>query len=74
MRSQLHFRRRRYIIELKIWLGLKYNTSGEEQLMGYMAHYGQTVGYMLSFSFNKNRQIGIKTHQIGDKVIREAIV
>lgn len=32
------------------------------------------VGYMLSFNFNKNKQIGIRKIQIGDKLLIEAVV
>ena len=70
----IHFRGRRYIIELKIWHGLKHNVRGETQLLGYMAYYEQTVGYMLSFSFNQSKQTGITMHQSDDKIIYEAIV
>jgi hypothetical protein len=33
---------------------------GEEQLAGYLDHYGLKKGYMLSFNFNKKKEIGVK--------------
>ena len=63
-----------YIIELKIWHGEKYNAKGEEQLAGYLERYHLDKGYMLTFSFNKNKQVGVKMVQYGNKTIVEAIV
>ena len=48
------------IIELKIWHGQKYNADGEQQLIGYLDHYGLNVGYMLTFNFNKKKEQGVK--------------
>lgn len=65
---------KRYIVELKIWHGNSYNERGEEQLTGYLEYFHQTEGYMLSFNFNKNKQIGIKHNVIGKYKIIEAVV
>lgn len=63
-----------YIIEMKIWRGNEYNVRGENQLASYLEAYHTKVGYLLSFSFNKNKQIGMKRINVGDKVIIEAVV
>ncbi len=63
-----------YIIELKIWHGQEYNIRGEKQLVGYMDDYQVKKGYMLSFNFNKKKQIGVYEIVVGDKVLIEAVV
>ena len=63
-----------FIVELKIWHGNEYNERGEAQLTGYLDYYHQQKGYMLSFIFNKRKEVGIKEIQIGDKIIMEAVV
>ena len=47
---------------------------GEEQLAGYLDYYGLKKGYMLSFNFNKKKEIGVKEIRIGDKILVEAVV
>lgn len=63
-----------HIIEMKIWRGQEYNRRGESQLVGYLEDYHIESGYMLSFNFNKNKQIGVKEIVIGSKLIIEAVV
>ncbi len=63
-----------YIIELKIWRGEEYNNRGEAQLAGYLDDYHQKKGYMVSFNFNKKKQIGVHELVIGEKVLVEAVV
>ena len=63
-----------YIIEMKIWHGEEYNRRGEEQLIGYLEDYHTNIGYMLSFNFNKKKEIGVQEIVIGDKVLIEAVV
>ena len=65
---------KQYIIELRIWHGEEYNRRGVEQLGDYLDSYHQKTGYMLSFNFNKNKEVGIKEVIAGDKVIVEAVV
>jgi hypothetical protein len=62
------------IIELKIWHGMEYNNRGEEQLSEYLEYYHLKKGYMISFNFNKNKQVGVKKIVLGDKVLIEAVV
>lgn len=70
----IDYRGEQSIIELKIWRGNAYNERGEEQLMEYLDHYHLKKGYMLSFNFNKKKEIGIKHIVIGGKVLVEAVV
>lgn len=63
-----------YICELKIWHGNAYNERGEEQLSGYLDYFHLKKGYMLSFNFNKNKEIGVKDIVLGDKLLVEAVV
>lgn len=63
-----------YVIEMKIWHGSEYNQRGEKQLIGYLADYHVNKGYMLSFCFNKNKQIGVHEIVAGDKTLIEAVV
>ncbi|MFI3212346.1 MAG: AAA-like domain-containing protein [Eubacteriales bacterium] len=65
---------KQYIIEMKIWHGEEYNTRGEQQLTEYLNYYHLEKGYMLSFNFNKNKQVGIKSIEIGEKILIEAVV
>lgn len=63
-----------FIVELKIWHGSEYNERGENQLTDYLDYYRKNKGYMLSFNFNKNKEMGVKEIQIGNKVVVEAVV
>ena len=63
-----------YIVELKIWRGQEYNQQGEQQLADYLDAYGRIIGYLLSFSFNKNKVAGVREVQMGSKTIVEAVV
>lgn len=65
---------KRYIIELKIWHGKKYNDDGEKQLSDYLNSYNLKQGYMLTFSFNSSKESGVKTVRYGDKTLIEAVV
>lgn len=70
----IHYLGRRYIIELKIWHGDRYNEKGEKQICEYLEYYGLSTGYMLSFCFNKNKKPGVNRVHIGDKLLYEGIV
>lgn len=65
---------RQYIVEMKIWHGEEYNTRGEEQLLGYLEDYNLKKGYLLSFNFNQNKQVGVKELHFARHTIVEAIV
>lgn len=63
-----------FIVELKIWHGSEYNERGEKQLTDYLEYYHKEKGYMLSFNFNKSKEIGLKEIQVCGKTIVEAVV
>ncbi len=63
-----------YVVELKIWRGNAYNERGENQLIEYLEHYHLRKGYMISFNFNKKKEIGLREIVLGDKILIEAIV
>lgn len=63
-----------FIVEMKIWRGNEYNERGEKQLAGYLDYFHLDKGYMLSFNFNKKKEVGVKTITLGDKTIVEAVV
>ena len=46
-----------YIIELKIWRGERYNEEGERQISEYLDYFHLNTGYMLSFNFNKKKEL-----------------
>ena len=56
----IHYRGRRYIIELKIWHGDRYNAKGEKQILDYLDSYELDTGYLLIFSFNKTKAPGVE--------------
>lgn len=62
------------IVEMKIWHGQKYNAEGEQQLLDYLDAHELSVGYMLTFNFNKKKKSGITEKVFGDKTIVEAVV
>lgn len=63
-----------FVVELKIWRGNEYNERGEEQLAGYLDYFHREKGYMLSFNFNKKKEIGVKEIKVRGKLIVEAVV
>ena len=63
-----------FIVELKIWHGSEYNERGEKQLIDYLDYYCKDKGYMLSFNFNKDKEVGVKEIQVGGKTIVESVV
>ncbi|MCD8336129.1 MAG: AAA-like domain-containing protein [Lachnospiraceae bacterium] len=63
-----------FLIETKIWYGQKYNEDGENQLLGYLDRLQLKRGYMLTFSFNKNKKTRVQERQCGEKVLWEITV
>ena len=64
----------RFVVELKVWRGPRYNEAGERQVAGYLEHFGLSVGYMLSFNFNQRKEPGLKRVAVGDKVLWEETI
>jgi len=50
------YNHKEYIIELKIWHGDKYETDGKTQLAEYLTTRNIPEGYLVTFSFAKNKQ------------------
>lgn len=65
---------KQFVVELKIWRGSAYYERGEEQLSDYLDYFHLKKGYMLSFNFNKKKEIGVKEIVVGDKLLIEAVV
>ena len=42
--------------------------------MDYLDYYHKDRGYMLSFNFNKNKNVGVREIKLGNKTIVEAVV
>lgn len=63
-----------FVVELKIWRGPKYHADGEKQIAEYLNYYDLKRGYMLTFSFNQNKKLGVREIQYGDRVLVEAVV
>lgn len=70
----IDYRGEQFIIEMKLWRGDAYNTRGEEQLSHYLEYYHLQKGCMLSFNFNRKKEIGMKEFQIKGKTLIEAVV
>lgn len=70
----IDYRGERSIIEMKIWRGNAYHERGEKQLSDYLDYFQLQKGYMLSFNFNKKKEIGVKEVVLGDKLLIEAVV
>jgi hypothetical protein len=49
----------RFVVELKIWMGEKYNENGEKQIAEYLDYYHLNKGYMLTFNFNKEKKTSL---------------
>ena len=64
----------RFVVELKIWRGEAYHEKGEQQLANYLDYYHLDKGYMLTYSFNKNKSTTLTTKTIQDKILIEAFV
>ena len=62
------------MIEMKVWRGNAYHERGEKQLSDYLDYFQLKKGYMLSFNFNKKKEIGVKDIVLGDKLLVEAVV
>ena len=70
----IHYLGRRYVIEIKIWRGDRYNADGEKQISEYLDYFGLSTGYMLSFNFNQRKKSGVELVHVGDRIIYEGTV
>lgn len=63
-----------FIIETKIWRGNEYHSRGEKQLAAYLDDYHLDREYLLSFSFNKKKQTGVREFTLDGKTLIEAVI
>lgn len=63
-----------FVIEMKIWHGQSRHSDGEKQLIDYLDYYKLDKGYLLSFNFNKKKEVGVRSIKIGSKIVVEATV
>ena len=70
------YNHKEYIIELKIWHGTEYEISGREQLYQYLEKCNMQEGYLVTFSFLKEKVIQEKPEWIeyNGKKIYEAVI
>ncbi|MDR3594828.1 GxxExxY protein [Clostridium sp.] len=64
----------KYIIEMKIWRGLKYHEDGINQLCDYLDINDLSKGYLLVFNFNKNKEFKEERVNIQGKDIFQVYV
>lgn len=64
----------KYIIEMKIWRGIKYHEDGVKQLGDYLDIHGLDKGYLLVYNFNKNKEFKEDRVNIQGKEIFEVYV
>ncbi len=53
----VNYNQKEYIVELKIWRGSKYETDGKTQLAQYLQQRNLSEGYLITFSFLKNKVV-----------------
>ena len=70
------YNRKEYVIELKIWHGTEYEISGRDQLSEYLTTRNLSEGYLVTFSFLKNKVVQEKPEWIEyeGKRIYEAVI
>lgn len=64
----------RHVTELKIWHGKVCHEKGEKQLAGYLDYYHLNKGYLLTYSFNKNKKPGMTQAVVNGKTLVEVLV
>ena len=64
----------KFVIELKIWRGGKYEQEGREQLCEYLEAQNLTKGYMVFYNFNKGKEYKIDRLKLNGKEIFEVLV
>ena len=70
----IDYRGEQSIVEMKVWRTNAYNERGQEQLSAYLDYFHLKKGYMLSFNFNKKKEVGVKEVVLGNKLLVEAVV
>jgi hypothetical protein len=68
------FGNKKYIVELKIWNGEKYEGKGLDQLAEYLKIQGLDTGDMVVFNFNKDKEYKAEWVDVNSKKIFEIMV
>lgn len=67
-------KRRKYIIETKLWEGKRFYASGKEQLALYLATEGETEGYYVVFDHRSKPEAQVEEEVINDKTIVSFVI
>ncbi|WP_160675940.1 AAA family ATPase [Clostridium sp. C8-1-8] len=70
----IQYNHNKYVIETKIWHGDIAHQKGLKQLKNYLSIEGLGKGYLLIFSFNKNKEYISRKYSIEGKKIFEVVV
>ena len=65
---------RKYIVETKIWEGIRYYRSGKKQLAAYIKSEEAVEGYYVVFDHRKNPESQRETEKVGDVEIRSYVI
>jgi hypothetical protein len=65
---------RKYIVETKIWEGVRPYTAGKQQLAAYVKLEGATEGYYIVFDHRKNPVPRTKTEIVEGFIIRSYVI
>ena len=65
---------RKYIVETKIWEGIRYYQSGKKQLAAYVKSEEAVEGYYVVFDHRKNPELQRETEKVGDVEIRSYVI
>ena len=65
---------RKYIVETKIWEGVRYYQSGKKQLAAYIKSEEAVEGYYVVFDHRKNPESQRETEKVGDVEIRSYVI
>ena len=65
---------RKYIVETKIWEGVRYYQSGKKQLAAYVKSEAAVEGYYVVFDHRKNPEALKETEKVGDVEIRSYVI
>jgi hypothetical protein len=72
----VNYHGKEYVIELKLWYGIEYEISGRDQIARYITARNLSEGYLITFSFLKNKVIQEQPEWIehDGKRIYEAVI
>ena len=65
---------RKYIVETKVWEGVRYYQSGKKQLAAYIKSEEAVEGYYVVFDHRKNPESQRETEKVGDVEIRSYVI